>query len=190
MPQTEDDMSTTTQLMTADELLQRPDDGFRYELVKGELRKLAPAGGKHGRLVVELTIPIAVHVRDHNLGEVFGAETGFRLADDPDTVRAPDIAFVRRETVEQVGDPDGYWPGPPDLAVEVVSKNDRNYEVEEKVQEWLHYGTSQVWVVSPKLRVVTIYNADGTAVVLTGRDTIDGGEVLPGFHYSVAELFS
>ena len=87
-------MSTTTQLMTADELLKLPRGRFRYELVKGELRTMSPAGDEHGIVIMNLAAPLAVHVKTNKLGFVYGAETGFKIATNPDTVRAPDIAFI------------------------------------------------------------------------------------------------
>ena len=114
-------MANTDKLMTADELLRLPDDGLRHELVAGELRTMAPGGGEHGWVTINLAVPLAQHVRAHDLGVVFAAETGFLLAQEPDLVRAPDVAFVCRERVDAVGRVRGYWPGAPDLAVEVVS---------------------------------------------------------------------
>ena len=90
-------MAPTRTLMTADELLRLPDDGQRHELVAGELRTMSPSGGGHGRLAGRFTISLGQHVRAHHLGEVLAAETGFLLATDPDTVRAPDVAFVSSE---------------------------------------------------------------------------------------------
>ena len=133
-------MVAKTQLVTAEELLDMPDDGFRYELVRGELRKMAPAGSGHSVSGVEIATSLNIHVKTNNLGRVFGADAGFLLARNPDTVRAADVAFVRRERVEAVGIPSGYWPGPPDLAVEIISPNDRYTEVYEKVDEWLEAG--------------------------------------------------
>ena len=98
---------TTTDLITADELLQMKDDGFRYELVRGELVKMSPAGHQHGRIALNLTGPLFQHVKTHNLGAVYAAETGFKLAEDPDVVRAPDAAFIRRERVEEIGQTTG-----------------------------------------------------------------------------------
>jgi Uma2 family endonuclease len=183
-------MSTTTQLMTAEELLKLPRGQFRYELVEGELRQMSPAGHNHGRIVVRLTLPLAQHVADHNPGEVYAAETGFKLKTNPDTVRAPDVSFIRRERVEEVGETEGFWPGAPDLAVEVNSPGDTIREVEEKVEEWLNAGTSLVWVVSPKLRTVTAYRSLTDIVTLTERDALDGGDVIHGFQYPVAKLFA
>jgi hypothetical protein len=104
-------LRTVTQIMTADHLLEIPDDGFRYELVRGELRKLTPAGFNHGKVVVKLTAPLAFHVDAKALGVVVGAETGFKIASDPDTVRAPDIAFVKQERLGEIGPTEKFWPG-------------------------------------------------------------------------------
>ena len=122
-----------------------PDDGFRYELVRGELRRMNPAGNVHGRVAMNFGILLGSYVKAHDLGTVYAAETGFKLATDPDTVRAPDVAFVGRARVEAVGELEGFWPGTPDLAVEVVSPRDGAHaEVEEKVFDWLDAGTKTV----------------------------------------------
>ena len=183
-------MSTEVQLMTADELLALPRGEFRYELVNGELKKMSPAGHKHGRITIRLTAPLAQYVRANGLGEVYAAETGFKLTSDPDTVLAPDIAFIRKQRVDEIGDPTGYWPGPPDLAAEVISPSDTVREVETKVAEWLEFGTRLVWVVSPKLRNITVYRSLTDIEILTEKDTLDGGDVVPRFQIEVAEIFA
>jgi len=183
-------MSTEVQLMTADELLALPRDEFRYELVNGELKKMSPAGHYHGRVTIRLTLPIAQHVREHKLGEVHAAETGFKLGSNPDTVRAPDIAFIRQQRVAEIGETKGFWPGAPDLAVEVLSPDDTVAEVEEKVSEWLTAGTRQVWVVSAKLRTVTVYRSPIDILVLTEKDLLDGGDLFPDFQIAVKEIFA
>ncbi len=183
-------MSTEVQLMTADELLALPRDEFRYELVNGELKKMSPAGHYHGRVTIRLTLPIAQHVREHKLGEVYAAETGFKLGSNPDTVRAPDIAFIRQQRVAEIGETKGFWPGAPDLAVEVLSPDDTVAEVEEKVSEWLTAGTRQVWVVSAKLRTVTVYRSPIDILVLTEKDLLDGGDLFPDFQIAVKEIFA
>ncbi len=139
---------------------------------------------------MRLSTPLAQHVWSNGLGEVYAAETGFRLRSDPDTVRAPDVAFIIRRRVEVVGKAKGFWPGAPDLAVEVLSPDDRVSEVEEKVSEWLTAGSQQVWVVSPKLRTVTVYRSLTDITTLTETETLDGGDVVPGFTISVAEIFA
>ena len=179
-----------TKLMTADELLQMPDDGFRYELIKGELQQMSPAGHDHGRIAMELSSPLHQYVKLNKLGRVYAAETGFKLESNPDTVRAPDIAFIRQERVQEVGSTRGYWIGTSDLAVEVNSPSDTVSEVEEKVAEWLEGGTRLVWVVGPKLKTVTVYRSLTDIITLTEKDTLDGGEVVPGFQIPVAEIFA
>jgi Uma2 family endonuclease len=181
--------ATLTKPMTADDLLAMPDDDYRYELVKGELRKMPPAGSEHGEVAMDLAGPLHQYVKEHNLGKVYAAETGFKLESDPDTVRAPDIAFVSRERVKQTGRPKGFWPGAPDLAVEVVSPGDTVSEVEEKVAEWLAGGASMVWVVSPKLHTVTVYRSLTDIVTLTEKDKLDGADVVPGFQMNMSEIF-
>ncbi|MBI4265967.1 MAG: Uma2 family endonuclease [Acidobacteria bacterium] len=176
-------------LTTADDLLRRPGDGYRYELVRGELRQMTPSGYAHGVVVANLTGPLERHVRAHSLGQICGAETGFRIGRSPDTVRAPDIAFVRR--ARQGAEPlsEGFFEGAPDLAVEVLSPSDTVYEVEEKVTDWLTAGCSLVWVVSPKRRSVSLHRAGAPVVVLRDTDTLDGGDVVPGFTLRVAQIF-
>jgi Uma2 family endonuclease len=182
-------MTTTQQLVTAEDLLHIPDNGFRYELVRGELKKMAPAGHRHGRIAINVTTPLDQHVRAHNLGVVYAAETGFKLASNPDVVRAPDVAFIRRERVEEVGDVEGYWPGAPDLAVEVVSPSDTYADVQEKVFDWLEAGARMVIVVMPRRRSVTVYRALNDIIVLTENDSLDGGDAVPGWTMSIKDLF-
>jgi Uma2 family endonuclease len=182
-------MVTETRLVTADDLLRMPDDGNRYELVDGELRKMAPAGGQHGRVVLKVTVPLGQFVERNNLGVVFAAETGFRLRADPDTVRAPDVAFVERARFEQVGDVAGYWPGAPDLAIEVLSPGDRFSEVEEKVFDWLDAGTRLVIVFDPRKRTGTAYRSRSNIRVHTAEETLDASDVVPGWTFPVARAF-
>jgi Uma2 family endonuclease len=184
-------MSTELQLMTADELLAMPDDGFVYELIKGELIKVSPPPGhEHGLVAMNIAGPLYEYAKKQRLGNVYAAETGFLLEQDPDTVRAPDAAFVRRERIEKTGPVEGYWIGAPDLAVEVVSPSDTIRRVEGKVAQWLEAGTRMLWVVSPRLHTVTVYRSLMDIETLTEKDTLDGGDVVPGFHIPVAEIFA
>ena len=184
-------MSTLeTKLMTAEELLKLPRGRLRYELIEGELKQMSPAGHEHGRIGMELAVPLGYYVKSQKLGKVYLAETGFKLQSNPDTVRAPDIAFIRQERVEQAGSTTGYWVGAPDLAVEINSPGDTVSEVEEKVTEWLEAGSRMVWIVSPKLKTVTVYRSLTDVVMLTEKDMLDGGDVVPGFQIPVAEIFA
>lgn len=183
-------MAVVRREVTAKELLRMPDDGFRYELVRGELRRMTPAGSVHGRIAMNFGTALNNHVKAHDLGTVYAAETGFRLTDDPDTVRAPDVAFVSRGRIEAVGEVEGYWPGAPDLAVEVISPADSHVEVEEKVFDWLEAGTSMVLTINPRRRSVTVYRSLADITILTEKDVLDGGEVVPGFRLAVREVFA
>lgn len=181
---------TTVQLMTAEELLRMPDDGFRCELVKGELRHMPPAGQEHGKITAILTGSLVQHVLARNLGTVYAAETGFRIAADPDTVRAPDVAFIRRERLEETGEGKGFWPGAPDLAIEVISPGDSYAEVEEKVSDWLAAGARMVIVVNPQQRTAKVYRSLTEIAVLTESDTLDGSEVVPGWMMPLKAVFT
>jgi Uma2 family endonuclease len=182
-------MSTTTQLMSADELLKLPRGRFRYELVKGELRTMSPSGSEHGVIVVNVTVFLGQHVKANNLGIVFGAETGFLIEENPDTVLAPDVAFISREHIPESGIPKKYWPGAPDLAVEVLSPGDTAREVEKKVNQWLTAGAHLVWIVNPKRKSITVYRASGDAVTFSERDELDGEDLVLGFRCRVSEIF-
>jgi Uma2 family endonuclease len=183
-------MSTTIQTTTAEDLVRTPDDGFRYELVRGELRKMSPAGHKHGRIAGNITASLGPHIVANQLGRVYVADTGFLIASDPDTVRAPDVAFVSQRRLDELGDVEGYWPGAPDLLVEVISPSDTYTEVEEKVLEWLEAGARMVVVVNPRKRAVTVYRSLTDIVVLTENDTLEGGDVVPGWRMAVKDIFA
>jgi len=181
-------MATTYQNVTAERLLATPGLG-RCELVRGELILMTPAGFEHGSIVVNITLPLGGFAKKHGLGIVTGAETGFQIARDPDTVRAPDVGFVRAERVPSTR-LRGYFPGPPDLAVEVLSPDDRAGEVLAKVNDWLTAGCLAVWVVDPLKQTVSVYGKQGQMVTLSANDELSGGEVLSGFRLSIAEIFA
>jgi Uma2 family endonuclease len=183
-------MGVVRQQVTADELLHMPDDGFRYELVRGELRRMNPAGNVHGRVAMSFAWRLAQYVDENRLGTVYAAETGFRLSSDPDTVRAPDVAFVGRGRVEAVGEVEGFWPEAPDLAVEVVSPGDSYTDVEEKVFAWLDAGTKMVVVINPRQRSATVYKSPRDITVLAEADVLAGEDVVPGFELAVREIFA
>jgi Uma2 family endonuclease len=175
--------------ITAEELLHVRDDGLRRELVRGELHVRAPAGFEHGRVAQTVGSLLFAHTRRTGAGVTLAAETGFLLAHDPDTVRAPDAAFVSSERAEKVGPTAKYWPGAPDLAVEVVSPDDSLHEVEAKAIEWLAAGTIAVLVLDPGRRTATVYRDEGDAHMHNGNDVLHLGDAVPGFSVAVAELF-
>ena len=174
--------------MTAEELFRLPDDNCRHALVRGELQRMAAAGFRHGAVIMNVAGPLSQHVKAHRLGVVCGAETGFVLARDPDTVLAPDVAFVRQERIAASGLPATFWEGAPDLAVEVTSPGDTRPEVADKAASWLAAGTRLVWVVDPRRAVVTIHEPDGTPRRLAGSDVLGGEPVFPGFRLPVTDV--
>ncbi len=181
-------MATTT-LMTAEELACLPETAERIELVRGEVRRMPPANPEHGRRAATATIVIGSFVRQHGLGEVYTADPGFILGRVPDTVRAPDLAFIRRERIPPVGERErGYWELAPDLVVEVVSPSESADDLQEKVTDYLSAGTRLVWALFARTRTASVYRPDGTVRLLHENDPLDGEDVLPGFSCRVAEL--
>ena len=183
-------MSTTsTALMTAEELLQLPRGEFRAELINGELIKMPLAGIPHGRITMRLGAPLAQFVWDHQLGEVYIADAGFQLTWNPDTVLGPDIAFISQARVDEMGEIKGYWPGPPDLAVEVLSPGDRPGKVNKKISRWFSFGTKQVWIVDPKHSTVTVYRSPSDTTTFSGSDYLEALDLLPEFRISLDRIF-
>jgi Uma2 family endonuclease len=167
-------------LLTADELLHARSPDKRVELVRGVLVVREPAGGRHGRIALNIALELGNHVRAHQLGAVYAAETGFTLARRPDTVRAPDVAFVRRDRVP-TPEPIGFPEFAPDLVVEVLSPDDRPGSLLAKIADWLSAGTHLVWVIDPERRLARVYRQDGTERIITADETLDGEDVVPGF---------
>lgn len=182
-------MATTARLMTAEELLGLPDDGHIYELARGEPVKLMGAGVEHAYIADNCYGSIRDYVRSANLGRVFTSQLGFRLASDPDTVRIPDIAFIQRERLDAVGVIRGYFPGPPDLAIEVISPDDRYSDVRNKVSDYFEAGTRLVILLEPDARTASVYRSPTDITILTEADTLDGGDVAPGWRMPVSEIF-
>ena len=183
-------MTVEQKLMTAEDLLCLHYDGLRHELVRGELRTMPRGSWGHGRDSSKLDRSLGNHVETHGLGEVASNDTGFLLTTNPDTVRAPDVAFVRRERLDQADPERGYYPGPPDLAVEVISPNDLYADVDEKVAEWLEHGTRMVLVVNPRRKSVAVHRPGRDVRMLGVEDTLDGEDVVPGWSLAVRDLFT
>lgn len=183
-------MATVEQpLMTIEEFAKLPDppNGSRLELVRGEVVVMPPPKGKHGVSCSAVARELGVHAKRTNSGWVTSNDTGVVLERGPDTLRGPDVAFwsiARQPTV-----PDGYFDIPPDLAVEVLSPGDRRGDVRAKIKDYLFYGVKLVWLVDPEARTVTVYSGALRGTEYDESDTIDGGDVLPGFSCKVAELF-
>ena len=182
-------MSAQKTLLTAEELLRLPAKGYRYELVRGELLEMPLSGAQHGVIAAQVAHRLTNFVDANRAGVVLGAETGFWIQRGPDTVRAPDAAFVASEHLPESGLPAGYFEVAPDLAVEVVSPNDTASEVQAKVEDWLRAGARLVWVVYPDSRSVTVFRSWDDVRMLTAEDTLTGNPALPGFTCPVQELF-
>jgi Uma2 family endonuclease len=179
----------TRQLMRAEQLADMPEDGFRYELIEGELAQMAPAGFRHSRVAGRFAAYIGQHALAHKLGEVLTAEPGFFLEHEPDTVLAPDVAFVRRDRLPRAGEDEGFADLIPDLVVEVVSPSDRPADVARKIERYLRPGVPVVWLADPRRERVQVHRSGRPAETLHGDDVLDGGEVLPGFRVRVGDFF-
>ncbi|MGH7644888.1 MAG: Uma2 family endonuclease [Gemmatimonadales bacterium] len=177
-----------TGTVTAEELLRLDLPGKRAELVAGVLVVSEPPGYRHGEVAARLAKVLMDHIDARGLGRVLAAETGFKLASDPDTVRAPDVAFVRRERLPDPP-PDGYAELAPDLVVEVLSPGDPPGRVLAKIGDWLDAGAQLVWVVDPKRRQARVYRADGRASLIPEAGVLDGEDVVPGFTCSLGAIF-
>ena len=182
-------MSTSTRSVTADDLLQMPDDGRRYELVEGELIDMAPAGGRHGHVAMQIGWRLAEHVDKNGLGMAFAAETGFLLERSPDTVRAPDAAFIATERLPAGEITASFVDIVPDLVVEVASPGDTSSELQAKTEEWLRYGVRMVWGADPNSQSITVYSSVDDSLIFNVGNEISGDPVLPGFRCPVEDIF-
>lgn len=178
----------TTRLTTADELLEL-DDGCRYELMNGELVPMPPANEEHATITVTLAIEVGSFIRRHNLGRAISGDPGLRIRHDPDLVLAPDFAFTRRERLTSEQPDRAFITIMPDFVVEILSPSERAGRVSAKIQTYLAAGVELVWIIDPEERTVAIYAASGTVQFLRQADTLDGGDLLPGFSLPVSELF-
>ena len=180
----------STSLLTATDLWNMPGHGDGYELVFGELRTMAPSGQEHSNISYDLGIALHAFVKSHKLGKLTGADGGYVLHKNPDTVRAPDIGFVKADRLPNGKATQKYFPGAPDLAVEIISPHDVYAEVEDKVKEFLEAGTRIVWLINPRRKSITIFRNDNSITALRTTDTLSGEDVIPGFSLPVTEVFA
>jgi Uma2 family endonuclease len=180
---------TTRTLVTADELLRMPDDGKRYELIEGELIKMAPAGYRHTNIGARILGILFQHTEKNDLGELMNSDGGVFLQRDPDTVRVPDVGFITKERLPPGDGPSGFIDIVPDLVVEVVSPSDRAGQVQAKIEQWIEHGVKLVWLVYPEERSIMVYRSLSEFLVLHEGDTLTGDPVLPEFSCPVAEIF-
>lgn len=178
----------TDRLLTAEDLMAIPEDGWRYELAHGRLVRMAPASWIPGVIASRTGHLIQSFLDDHPLGYCTGADTGFLLQRDPDVVRAPDVAFVRADRVAPDDLPRRYFPGPPDLAVEVRSPTDRMSDVLHRIADSLDAGTPLVWFLDPERRSAIVFRADGSISMVGEHDELSGEAVLPGFALPLSAL--
>jgi Uma2 family endonuclease len=177
--------ATTGQAATEADLLRMPSDGWKYELVDGEIR-VSPAGARHGQVCIRLSMRLGGFVEQGRLGYVFDSSTGFRLPGG--NVRLPDVSFVARGRFKAEKVPDGFGDVVPDLAIEVLSPDDRARDVLDKVGEYLQAGVRLVWVVDPKRERAVAYRSLTDTANIGPDDLLDAGEVLPGFRVKLREI--
>lgn len=182
-------MAEVAPRLTAEQLASLPDAGQRLELVEGVLHHMAPAGFRHGRIAAKLLRRIGDYAERHGLGETLTAETGFLIRQQPDTVRAADVAYLSRDRLLPFADHPGYLPLAPDLVAEVVSPHDRWSDVEAKVQDWLQAGVDVVLVVDPQTATIHTYRPH-CAIEVHASGHLDLGDLMPGLRLDIAELFN
>lgn len=175
--------------MSAEQLFQAPDSGNRVELVKGVLIVMSPAGSEHGRIASRILVRLGSYVEANDLGETFAAETGFLVEKNPDTVRAPDAAYVSHQKLNEADPTSSYLALAPDLVVEVVSPNDSSSDVEGKAEQWLSAGSQIVLVADPKNETLRVYRSKSEIQVLHSGETFASGEVCKNWQLPVNEVF-
>ncbi|MFQ6113831.1 MAG: Uma2 family endonuclease [bacterium] len=177
-------MSTKT-VMTDEELMQLPDDGYKYEYVEGEL-KVSPTGMLHESIAVNLITKLYEFLKKHQLGRVYSSSAGYRMKSG--NVRSPDVSFVRKSKLPEGKSPEGFAHFAPDLAVEILSPSDSLEELHDKVVEYFDNGCEIVWVIDPKKRTATVYQSLNNYQILHENDELTGAEVLAGFSCHLKDL--
>lgn len=173
---------------TEEELWELSQDGYRYELIDGELKTMPPTGAEHGGFTSDISTEVGYFVRRNNLGRCFGAGTGFRIAENPPTIVAPDFAFIVQARVPNPLPPK-FVPVVPDLVLEVRSPGDTAREVADKITRWLQAGTQIVWELNPRTRKLTVFRPDVPSVELGESDMLTAEPLLPGWSLELRRIF-
>ncbi len=175
---------------TVEDLWLLADDENSYELVRGDLLMMTPASTIHGRYAMRLGASLSIYAEEHNLGEVYSAEAAFELQPPPQrVVRAPDVAFVSKARILPPEQEEGFWPIAPDLVIEIVSPSESQKEIREKIRDYFAAGTRLMWLVYPDEQLVEELRSPTALRQLVVDDNLEGGEVIPGFSYSLRQLF-
>ena len=181
--------ATEPKLLTAADLLRLYSQGVRGELIRGVLHKTMPSGQEHGELAMYIGTLLNVFAKPRRLGRVIGSDAGVILERDPDTVREPDVAFISYRKSPRGVRNTRYAQVIPELVVEIRSPRDSAFDLAEKALMWIEHGVLTVWAVDPDARTVDVYRAGSPVVALADGDTLDGGDVLPGFSCAVSDVF-
>ena len=176
-------------LLTADDLMRLSSQGVRGELIRGVLYETMPTGRQHGKVLGKLTVRMGAFIESRALGTIEVGDVGVRLERNPDTVRAPDVAFFSTEKAPPPELAARYAEVVPDLLAEIVSPNDTARELREKAEVWLGFGVGLVWVINPDTRTVDVHRRGLPITVLTDQDLLDGLDILPGFTCAVRDIF-
>jgi Uma2 family endonuclease len=178
-----------TKVWTDAEFMALPDDGNRYELVKGELINMGNSGALHGYIAILLSAALFGLVTSRKLGVLLDSSTAFTMKNG--NKRSPDIAFFAKERLQGLEElPTGFLEGAPDLVVEILSSGNTVAEIEDKIVEYFANGTRLLWVISPGQHYVLVYRSGYEPQrLLTSGDFLEGEEVVPGFTFPVADLF-
>jgi Uma2 family endonuclease len=169
-------------LLSFEDFAALPDDGMKHELSEGELITMPPAKPRHGNCQLTLGSALRDFVMARGLGRVY-TESGYRLT--PGTVRGPDLSFVSKARLQN---PDEYFEGGPDLAVEIVSPGDDASDLRQKIQQYLDAGTSVVWVIYPRTRRIEVHTPGKTIRTLGLDDSLEAPQLLPGFQLPVRTI--
>ena len=181
--------TTKVNLLTAEDLLRLYSQGVRGELIRGVLCETVSAGHEHARVVVALSSELRGYVRPRRLGQVAGSDGGILLQRGPDTVREPDVYYISAERLPLDARVRGYLEVAPEIVAEIISPGDSQREVNDKTRMWLSHGVSTVWEIYPEERAIVVNNTDAPPVTLTEDDTLEGGDVLPGFSCPLRDIF-